>query len=203
MSAKGKKENAEEKIVDFEESNTKNSDSIEIEKTVELTEMEELEQNIQELEDQVEKLTAEKTDKDDQLLRKSAEFDNFRRRLLRDKEDSIRYANTRLLTDLVDTMDNFERAIISGKETKDLDSFLNGIEIIENQLVSTLDSKYGLKRFDSKGEEFDPQKHEAVSMIASEEQSDNQMVLEELQKGYLLGDRVIRHSKVVVSQPVQ
>ena len=136
----------------------------------------------------------------DQMLRKQADFENFRKRLIRDREDSIRFANTNLLLDLVETIDNFERAIKSAEDSKDFDTFYTGVDMIEKQLTSTLENKYGLKRFESEGEEFDPEVHEAV---AAEESSDVtvQTVLQVLQKGYMLHDRVLRHAKVRVAIP--
>lgn len=169
----------------------------------EMSATEEMNDKIEELQSEVSQLAEEKQQVSDQLLRKSAEFENFRRRLLKDKEDSIRYANTQLLSDLIEIIDNFERAIASGRDSQDFESFFSGVEMIENQLVSTLDNKYGLKRFESKGEEFDPQKHEAVAMLPAEEGEERQLVMEELQKGYTLGDRVLRHSKVAVSKPAE
>lgn len=139
----------------------------------------------------------------DQYLRKSAEFENFRKRLLKDKEESIRYANTRLLTDLLEIIDNFERAITSGETNKDFKTFFDGIGMIENQLTSMLDTKYGLKKMESKGFEFDPQFHEAIAILPSPTESEKQMVLEEVQTGYLLGDRVLRPAKVVVSKTTE
>ena len=143
---------------------------------------------------------AEISDLKDQLLRKQADFENFRKRMIRDREDAVRYANTNLLLDLVEVIDNFERAIQSSEGSRDFDSLHQGIGLIEKQFTGMLDNKYGLKRFESVGEEFDPEKHEA---IAAEESTDvvSQMVLDDFQKGYMLHDRVLRHAKVRVAVP--
>lgn len=153
-------------------------------------------------EDQAEVLGREVADLTEQLLRKQADFENFRKRLLREKEDSVRYGNANLLLDLVQVMDDFERAIKSSEESKDFDSFHSGVEMIEKQLIGLLDRKYGLKRFDSEGEPFDPDKHEAIAMEDSTEH-DTMVVLEDFQKGYCLHDRVLRHAKVKVSKPLE
>lgn len=145
------------------------------------------------LEDQV-------ADLNDQLLRKQADFDNFRKRMFREREEAIRYANQRLLSDLVEIIDNFERAIKSSEESKDFESFHKGIELIEKQFLSLLESKWGLTRFESEGEEFDPEKHEAIAVEESTE-IESQLVAEDYQKGYMLHDRVLRHAKVKVLQP--
>ena len=148
--------------------------------------------------DELASLRAEVSSLQDQLLRKQADFENFRKRIMREREDAIRYANANLLLDLVEVVDNFERAIKSSEDSQDFSSFHEGVELIEKQFTGMLESKWGLKRFDSVGEEFDPEKHEA---IAAEEREGEQIVLEDFQKGYFLHDRVLRHAKVKVSLP--
>lgn len=152
-------------------------------------------------EERVAQLEAEVNDLTDQLLRKSADFDNFRKRKMREQEEFAAYANKELLLDIVPIIDDFERAIKSSAEAKDFEAFHNGVAMIERQLVSILERKWKLKRFDSEGEEFDPQRHEAMM---SEERADHtdSIVLEDYQKGYLLGERVLRPAKVKVSVPV-
>ncbi len=144
-------------------------------------------------------LAEESSELKDQLLRKQADFENFRKRLLREKEDAGKYANQMLLLDLVDVIDDFERAINSSEESKDFDAFHGGIVIIEKQLTSMLEKKWGLMRFNSLGDAFDPDRHQA---IAAEEKDDaeHSVVLEDYQKGYLLYDRVLRPAKVKISQ---
>jgi molecular chaperone GrpE len=151
-------------------------------------------------EERIAQLEAEVNDLTDQLLRKSADFDNFRKRKMREQEEFAAYANKELLLDIVPIIDDFERAIKSSEDAKDFEAFHNGVAMIERQLVSILERKWKLKRFDSEGEEFDPQRHEAMM---SEERSDHtqSMVLEDYQKGYLLGERVLRPAKVKVSVP--
>ncbi len=138
----------------------------------------------------------------DQILRKQAEADNFRKRLLKDKEEAIRYANTNLLNDLITIIDDFERAIQSSSASKDFDSFYSGIELIEKQFTGMLEKKWGLKRITSVGEEFDPQKHEAIGMEESNKYK-TQTVIEDYQKGYFLQDRILRPAKVKVAIPVK
>ena len=158
-------------------------------------EKEELTRRINELEEENSSLK-------DQYLRKQADFENFRKRMLRDKEDAIKYANTSLLSDIITIIDDFERAIKAGADAQDVESFRTGIELIEKQFVGMLERKYGLTRFDSEGEEFDPEKHEAITTEPSTEHQE-QVVLEDYQKGYMLHDRVLRHAKVKVSIPVE
>ena len=120
--------------------------------------------------------------------------------MFREKEESVKYANTNLLSDIINIIDDFERAIKSSQESKDFDMFHSGIELIEKQFTGMLERNWGLKRFESEGEPFDPQKHEAINMEEREGLQD-QTVLEDYQKGYMLHDRVLRHSKVKVGVP--
>lgn len=147
------------------------------------------------------KLNQELSELKDQYLRKQADFDNFRKRLIRDKEESIQFANKKILEDLVPVIDDFERAIKSSEDSKDFQLLHDGIQLIEKQLVNMLEKKWGLIRFDSLDQEFDPQKHEAVS-AEPREGDEVQKVIEEYQKGFLLNDRVLRTAKVKVSMPV-
>ncbi|MFW6215321.1 MAG: nucleotide exchange factor GrpE [Alkalispirochaetaceae bacterium] len=153
-----------------------------------------------ELERKIEELTAEVSSIKDQYLRKQADFENFRRRMQREKSEAATYANQQLLLDIITIIDDFERAIKSAEESRDFDAFHDGIVMIEKQFTSMLERKWGLQRFDSEGEEFDPQKHEAVASTPAPG-SEAAMVAEEFQKGYMLHDRVLRSAKVKVAMP--
>ena len=145
-------------------------------------------------------LETENAELKDKFLRKHADFENFRKRMFKEKEDSIKFANSNLLGDLIPIIDDFERAITSAENSKDFDTFLKGVEMIEKQFASMLENKWGLKRFDAAGEHFDPEKHEAFMMEESADVEEPQVV-EVFQKGYQLNERVIRHAKVKVSMP--
>jgi molecular chaperone GrpE len=159
-------------------------------------------EQVEELQRRIKELELENSDLKAQYLRKQADFENFRKRMQREKQESIKYANTDLLQDLVAIIDDFERAIKSSEESRDFDSFHSGIQLIERQLVNMLENKYGLTRIESEGEEFDPQKHEAIAMVESPEH-DVQTVIEDYQKGYMINDRVLRHAKVRVAVPAK
>lgn len=152
------------------------------------------------LRNRVAELEAENSELKSQYLRKSADFENFRKRMIREKEEAAKYANSGLLSDIVTIIDDFERAIKSSEESKDFDSFHSGIELIEKQFTSMLERNWGLKRFESVGEPFDPQKHEAIGMEERED-LDDQTVIEDYQRGYFLHDRVLRNAKVKVGVP--
>jgi len=136
----------------------------------------------------------------DQLLRKAADFENFRKRMNQEKQNAIEFANQTLLLDIIPVIDDFERAIQSGEKAADLNAFIEGIKMIEKRLTSQLESKWGLKRFNSVGENFDPNMHEAL-MVEKSPEATEATVKEDLVRGYLLKDRVIRPAKVKVLMP--
>lgn len=160
------------------------------------------EQVLLQLQESLSTLDQENKELQDKLLRKQADFDNFRKRMFREKEDSIKYANSSLLSDLIAVIDDFERAIGSAESSTDFESFLSGIKLIEKQFVGMLERNWGLKRMETVGKEFDPQEHEALMMVESDE-CDTETVVEDYQKGYYLQDRVLRHAKVKVGTPKQ
>ena len=142
----------------------------------------------------------------DNLLRKAADFENFRKRMTQEKQSAIEYANQSLLLDIISVIDDFERAIQSAETSQELanlpagKAMFDGITMIEKRLVSQLENKWGLKRFSAAGEPFDPNRHEALSMEKSPDVSEP-IVQEDLIKGYLLKDRVLRAAKVKVIMP--
>ncbi|MBQ3320446.1 MAG: nucleotide exchange factor GrpE [Spirochaetia bacterium] len=154
------------------------------------------------LKEQIQKLEAEKAEMKDQFLRKAADFDNFRKRLIRDKEDAVSFANTSLLTDLIDVLDDFERAEAAAKKSQDFETLANGVDLIEKRLATLLEKKWGLTKYVPLNEAFDPEKHEALMMTESPDVKEA-TVAEVFQNGYILHDRVIRHAKVKVSMPAK
>jgi molecular chaperone GrpE len=151
-------------------------------------------------EEKIAELEARLTEAEDQYLRKAADFENFRKRMNREKQDAIDFANQSLLLDLIPIIDDFERALKSSETSRDFNSLYEGIGMIEKRLSSQLESKWGLKRFDSEGEPFDPNRHEALMMEKSAEITEPK-VAEDLLKGYTLKDRVVRSAKVKVLMP--
>jgi molecular chaperone GrpE len=151
-------------------------------------------------EDRITALETETADLKDKLLRKQADFENFRKRMIREREDASRYANAVLLTDIIGLIDDFERALRSAEESKDFATFLQGIGMIEKQFVETLESRWGLKRFTSVGEGFDPNRHEAVLRVEGPADA-KPTVVEDYQRGYYLHERVLRPARVKVMVP--
>lgn len=135
----------------------------------------------------------------DQYLRKLADYENFRKRMFREKEDAVQYANSQILADLVEVLDNFDRAIKSSELSKDFQMLHDGVDMIRRGLLSTLEGKYGLARFESVGKPFDPHMHEAL--MSEQGDCGEPTVSEEFVAGYRLRDRVLRSAKVKVRMP--
>ena len=133
----------------------------------------------------------------DQLLRTVAESENIRRRASRDVENAHRYANEKLLEDLLPVLDSLEKALELPDQSDDAKAVLEGIEISLRMFRETLE-RGGVLIVDPLGEPFDPSKHEALAMVPNEEVEPNS-VIEVVQKGYLLNERVVRAARVVVS----
>ena len=151
-------------------------------------------------EQKIAELEAQLADTRDQLLRKAADFENFRKRMNQEKQSAIEYANQSLLMDIIPTIDDFERAIQSGESSIDYTGLLEGVRMIEKRFTGQLENKWGLKRFNSIGELFDPNIHEAVMMEKSPDVSEA-TVQEDFSRGYMLKERVIRAAKVKVLMP--
>jgi molecular chaperone GrpE len=159
------------------------------------------EARIAELEMEVEKLTKELAEEKESFMRKLADMDNYRKRLVREKETAVQYANERLLNDLIPILDDFERAVEAGTSTEDVQSYVDGVKLIQKQLLDVLGRNWGLKKMENiVGKEFSPHEHEAMMMEAGD-QFDTETVLAELQRGYYLHDRVLRTAKVKVGIP--
>jgi molecular chaperone GrpE len=135
----------------------------------------------------------------DRLLRLQAEFENYKKRMAREKADYLKFATESLLVELLPVLDNLERAIASARaETANREAVVDGIEMIARLFRSTLE-KAGVKPMDAVGQPFDPALHQAVAQVECADERDN-VVLEEIQKGYLLEGRVLRAAMVKVSR---
>lgn len=141
---------------------------------------------------------AKKNEYWDRLLRQQADFENLKKRLERERNEFIKYANEGLLVELLTVLDDLERLVsLAEKHKQDFDSFLQGVEMILSHLYELL-KKQGIKAIDTKDKKFDPNFHEALMRLESDSLEDNK-IIEEFQKGYLLNDRLIRTSKVKVA----
>ena len=145
---------------------------------------------------ELQKLRVERDTLIDRLARLQAEFENARKRTAREQQDFREYAVTDAIKTLLPTLDSFERALQTG--TAEKPEFRSGIELIYKQLQDAL-QKLGLRAIPAKGEPFDPHLHEAIEMVETTNVPDHQ-VLEELQRGYKLKDRLLRPSMVKVAR---
>jgi len=135
----------------------------------------------------------------DKYIRIHAEFDNYRKRTNKEKVDLINTANAGVLRDLIPVIDDFERAMLNNEKLDDLNSVKEGFALIFNKLSNILQSK-GLTGMDSVGKPFDSELHEAIANVPAPKKKDKGKVLEAVEKGYYLNDKVIRYAKVVVGQ---
>ena len=133
----------------------------------------------------------------DQLLRKAAEFENFKRRSEADFGNIIRNANESLVSSLLPILDDLTRSLKAGTERQDLDSFFRGVELIHAKLLKSLEGQ-GLAAFDSVGKPFDVAYHDALMQVPRSDVPPH-TVVEEVERGYKFNERVLRHARVVVS----
>jgi molecular chaperone GrpE len=159
--------------------------------------IEKLDTSLTESNNQIEALRKESAELKELSLRKTAELENFRKRSMKEKSDIIEYANERLLSNFVEILDDFNMALSSTTNTTDIDSIKRGLEMIMSKAKKLFDDA-GVKEmeFDS-DTEFDVHLHEAMMMAPSDKPEGT--VLQVLQKGYLLKDKVLRHAKVITS----
>ena len=143
---------------------------------------------------QIEKLTAELKEKEDRVLRLQADFENFRRRTSKEKEELSAVVTQGILKDMLPLLDNFERAMAA--EAKDGEAFQKGVEMIFTQFTEIL-KKNGLEHIEVEGQKFDPNFHQAVMRVQNADMEDDD-IAQELQKGYMVKGRVIRPSMVQV-----
>ncbi|MDQ0173438.1 nucleotide exchange factor GrpE [Paenibacillus tundrae] len=146
---------------------------------------------------EIARLTAEAEEHQQRLIRAQADFDNFRRRTQKEKEELAKYASMKLITELVPVIDNFERAMATVPEGTESESFSKGIQMIFRQLESVLNNE-GLTAMETVGQPFNPEFHQAIMQVESDEYEEG-TVVEEVQKGYMLKDKVLRPAMVKVS----
>lgn len=148
---------------------------------------------------QIEELTAEVQEQKDKYLRLFAEFDNYRKRTAKENYELRQTAGKEVIIQLLDVLDDCERAEKQLETSGDIKQFSEGALLIFNKLKKTLDSK-GLKPMDSLNKDFDVEKHEAITEIPVPEKNKKGKVIDEIQKGYYLNDKIIRFAKVVVGK---
>lgn len=154
-------------------------------------ELKKYQEKLKEAEEKLEEL-------ENRYLRLYADFENYRRRVKKDFDDAQKYRAQELIADLLPVLDNFERALNFEAQHEETKSHIQGMKMIYNSLLDAL-KKEGVKEIEAVGKEFDPRVHQAVMQV-NEEGYESNIVVEELQKGYMLKDRIIRPSMVKVNQ---
>ena len=201
-----KKKNTENQVENEQKENQ--TETVENEKAEENQKTENAAEKSEEVEEKKEETPEEKivalekenADLKDQLLRRAADFDNYRKRMMKEKQDTYDYANAALLSDLLDSLDNFDRTIDAAKDAKDAKSIADGIKMINKSLVKMLEDKYGLVGYGKEDDEFNPDEHEAIGRM-EDEKAKKETLAQVYLKGYKLKDKVIRHAKVMVKVP--
>lgn len=135
----------------------------------------------------------------DRLLRQMAEFDNYRKRTLKEKAELILNGSAGVVTDILPVIDDLERAVSNASKSNDYNTLKEGVELIYNKLMHILEQK-GLQKISPRNEPFDTDFHEAIAMIPAPDEASKGMVIDCAIDGYKLNDKVLRHAKVAVGQ---
>jgi molecular chaperone GrpE len=156
------------------------------------------EKETEELKKKLEEKEKEAKEHYDRLLRMAADFENYKKRAVREKEEWTKFANEDLIKGILPFIDNLERAVNHSEKTEDFQSLVEGIRLTVQQLLKTL-NKFGVSPIESLGKPFNPAVHQAMLVVETDQHEPNQVV-EEFQKGYLLNDRLLRPATVSVSK---
>ena len=135
----------------------------------------------------------------DSYLRLNAEFDNYRKRTLKEKSEILKSGSERVLVDVIGVVDDFERALDNVSKAEDVDAVKEGIDLIYNKFINFL-TKHGVKEIATIGENFDTDRHEALTTIPAQTEEAKDKIVDCVQKGYTLDDKVIRYPKVIVAK---
>ena len=147
-----------------------------------------------------EKTLQEKYDElNDSYLRLHAEYDNYRKRTLKEKMEIIKTGGEKVLTEMIPLIDDFERALETVQNAEDKKAIVEGLELIYSKFISFI-NRHGVKEMEAIGEPFDADKFEAITTIPVEDKSQKDMVVDCVQKGYILNEKVIRFPKVIVGK---
>src|SRR3989475_9901951 len=154
-------------------------------------------QTVPDVQQEIQALKQERDSLYDRLLRKQAEFENYKKRIDREKNESVQFASADLMKELLNALDSFELALKNAAKQSGGQNMLRGFELIYKQIEDTL-ARFGLKPIEAKGKKFDPHFHQAVSTEATDEVEEN-LVMDEMRKGYLLNGRLLRPAMVSVA----
>lgn len=159
-----------------------------------------LSQELQDLKNLHEEKLKESEEQSEQQVRLQAEFENFRRRSLKEKQESLKFGHQNLVKDLLSTVDNLERALEHGAQNAGAEGkgILDGVELVHREILGAL-AKHGVSEIEAEAQTFDPSVHEAMGQVPNSDVPPN-TVLQVLQKGYVIHDRMLRPSRVIVSR---
>lgn len=155
--------------------------------------------SIKDLQAQIEELNIQLAESKDKYLRLFAEFDNFKKRNVRERMDLLKNASQDAFSALLPVIDDFDRAKNSADDEKSEEAFSEGVLLVYNKLNNILSNK-GLKKMETTGEVFDPELHEAITKIPAPTEEMKGKVIDTIESGYYLNDKIIRHAKVVVGE---
>ncbi len=155
-------------------------------------------------ETKTDKFEQEAKENHDRYLRTLADFENYKKRTQKEKTELAKFANERILEEILPVIDNLERALVHSKETQDFDKMLEGLAMVQKQFLSVLD-KFGVRPIECLNQAFDPSFHQSVgqSEIAADSDVAEGSVVSEAQKGYFLKERVLRPSLVIVAKKAE
>lgn len=158
-----------------------------------------VEDNLSDEADPVEELQVKYDDLNDNYLRLHAEFDNFRKRTMKEKADIIKSGGERVLTDMLPFADDFERALQALHTAEDKEAMVEGMDLIYSKFLNFL-NQHGVKEIEALGQPFDADKFEAITTVPVQDKSQKGMIIDCVQKGYQLNDKIIRYPKVIVGE---
>ena len=192
--SKNNKHNEEEEVILTNEQPAEESPATEAPATEEevLDEQGELEKKLAEAAEKISIL-------EDKYLRQAAEFDNYRKRTLKEKAEIIKNGGERVIESILPVLDDFERALTTMQKNEEAAIYLTAVELIYSKFVKILEQN-GLKKIEAKDQAFDTDYHEAIAMVPTPDESLKGKVLDCVQTGYILNDKVIRHAKVAVGE---
>ena len=194
MSTQEEKKMTDEELINAAEETVENTENVENTQEQEepLSEMDQLKAQLAEAEAKIAELQ-------DRYLRQAAEFDNYRKRTMKEKADLIKSAAEKVIVAELPIVDDMDRALDNMEKGMDADACIEGFKLIAQKFKNTL-AQQGLEKIDTDGQDFDTDYHEAIALIPAPTEELKGKILDCVQAGYKLGDKVIRHAKVAVGQ---
>lgn len=199
-SAQGGEQSKDEAVTNNVAENNEQSETVEVEGDYAGdTEDTQAEQEVNTLENQLADAQSQLEKEKKEYMFLMAEFDNFRKRTLREKSELIKNAGENVMKGLLPILDDFERGIEASAKSESAEGVLEGMKLIYHKFVKFLEAN-GVKEIDSTGQPFDADLHEAIAQVPAQSEDQKGKVIDTVQKGYMINDKVLRHAKVAVAQ---